>query len=104
MNAVVQRPNRSIQLFEPPPDAVYTIEATAQLVGVSRRVILRYCKRGLLSSVMDPARDGYYFDQRGIRRLRHIEKLRPLCCDPLASIKIILELMDKADRLYARTL
>src|SRR2546430_9567518 len=36
--------SREIQLFEPPPGALYTIDATSRIVDVPRRTILIYCK------------------------------------------------------------
>jgi DNA-binding transcriptional MerR regulator len=104
MNALVKVPPQAIELFDPPSSTVYTIEATAQLVDVPRRAILRYCQRRLLSPTSDPLRSGFYFDRSGIRRLRRIEGLRPLCCDALASIKIILDLMDEVERLNGQRL
>ena len=98
MDQLAIAPPREIELFEPPPNALYTIEATAQIVDVPRRTVVRYYKRGLVSPAVNPA-CGYYFDRDGIRRLRRIEALRPLCCDALASIKIILSLMDEVERL-----
>jgi DNA-binding transcriptional MerR regulator len=98
MDQLAIGPPHEIELFEPPPNALYTIEATAQIVDVPRRAVVRYYQRGLLSPAINPAR-GYYFDRDGIRRLRRIEALRPLCCDTFASIKIILSLMDEVERL-----
>jgi DNA-binding transcriptional MerR regulator len=95
-------PTLDIQLFEPPPGEVYTIEATAQLVDVPRRTIVRYCRYHLVAPAFDPAWTGYRFDRRAIRRLRRIEELRPLCRDTLGSIKIILDLMDEIERLNVR--
>jgi DNA-binding transcriptional MerR regulator len=84
--------SREIQLFDPPPDAVYTIEATSHLVNVSRRTILVYCKHHLLSPARATADNGYYFDRNAIRGLRRIEVLRTVCGDDFAGIKIILDL------------
>jgi DNA-binding transcriptional MerR regulator len=98
MNELATAPPRDIQLFEPPFDAVYSIEATAQIVDLPPRAVVCYYKHGLVFPVADPAR-GYYFNRDGIRRLRRIEGLRPLCRDTFASIKIILELMDEVERL-----
>lgn len=98
MDQLALAPPHEIELFEPLPNALYTIEATAQIVDVPRRAVVRYYKLGLLSPALNPAR-GYYFDRDGIRRLRRIEALRPLCCDALASLKIILRLMDEVERL-----
>jgi DNA-binding transcriptional MerR regulator len=95
----VERPMRAIQLFEPPPDAVYTIEATSHLVNVPRRMILVYCKhRLLLPATTD---HGYYFDRDAIRALRRIEALRTVCGDDFAGIKIILDLTAALERLQS---
>ena len=93
--------SRALQLFEPPTDAVYTIEATAHLVDMSRRTILVYCKHGLVSPAMEPADSGYYFDSNGIRALRRIDALRTLCGDDLIGIKMILDLMNEVERLHS---
>ena len=88
-----------IQLFEPPPDAVYTIEATSHLVKLSRRTILVYCKHHLLSpAAID---HGYYFDGDAIRTLRRIEALRTVCGDDLAGIKTILDLTAALEQLHS---
>jgi MerR family transcriptional regulator/heat shock protein HspR len=92
-------PSRAIQLFEPDPRTAYTIEMTAHLVGVPRHTILVYCKYGLVSPVVDPACGGYYFNDEAIRVLRRVEYLRDTCGVNLAGIKMILELMNKVERL-----
>ena len=97
----VERTNtRSIQLFEPPSDAVYTIETAAHLLDLPRRRILVYCKHRLLASVNDPA-DGYYFDRGAIKTLRRIESLRAIWGDNFRGIKIILDLMRELERLHS---
>ena len=50
---MVEAPSRALQLFDPPADAVYSIEAAAKLAGVPRRTILVYCKHRLLSPLID---------------------------------------------------
>lgn len=92
---------RAIERFEPPPNALYTIETTAQLVDLSRRTIVRYCKHGLVSSAVDPSDRGYYFDWSAIRTLRRIEGLRSVCGDDFPGIKIILDLMTQLERLQS---
>jgi DNA-binding transcriptional MerR regulator len=93
----MESPSREIQLFEPPPDAAYTIEETSRLVNVSRRTILVYCKHRLLSPVA--ADHGYYFDRDAIRGLRRIEALRTMCGHDFVGIKIILNLTAALERL-----
>ena len=91
--------SRAIQLYEPPQEAVYTIEATSHLVNVSPRTILVYCKHHLLSPVMATPDHGYHFDGDAIRGLRRIEALRTVCGNDFAGIKIILDLTAALERL-----
>ncbi len=90
--AIASVNSREIQLFDPPRDAIYTIEATSRLVNVSRHTILVYCKRHLLSPANATADHGYYFDRDAIHTLRRIEALRSVCGNDFAGIKIILDL------------
>jgi DNA-binding transcriptional MerR regulator len=99
--AIAPTRSREIQLFEPPPDAVYTIEATSRLVNVPRRTILVYCKHHLLSPASVTADHCYYFDRDAIRALRRIEVLRTICCNDFAGIKIILDLTAAVERLQS---
>jgi len=94
-----QTSSRAIQLFEPPTDGVYTIDATSRMVGIPRRIIVIYCKHKLLSPAFDTGDPGYYFDGDGIRALRRIEALRSVCGDHFASIKIILDQTAALERL-----
>ena len=100
-NGIVATPSRWLQLFDPPADAVYTIEAAVQLAGVPRRTILVYCKHRLLSPLLDIGVEGYSFDGDGIRSLRRIEALRTVCGDDFAGIRIILDLTKELERLQA---
>ena len=99
--AIAEIPSRAIQLFEPPEDAIYTIDATAHLVGVPRRTILVYCKHQLLSPVINGSDGGYCFDRDGVHALRRIEALRAVCGDDLSGIKIILDLTKELERLHS---
>jgi len=100
--AIVKAPSFEIELFDPPADALYSIETMAQLAGVPPRTILIYCKRRLISPVIDAADRGYSFDREAIRTVRRIEALRAICGDDLAGIKIILELTSELERLHRR--
>jgi DNA-binding transcriptional MerR regulator len=91
----------AIQLFEPPRDAIYTIEETSRLGNVSRRTILLYCKHRLLSPATTTPDHGYYFDRDAIHGLRRIEALRTLCGDDFAGIKLILDLTAALERLQS---
>lgn len=99
--AIFPTRSRAIQLYEPPQDAVYTIEATSHLVNVPRRTILVYCKHHLLSPVTATPDHGYHFDGDAIRGLRRIEALRTVCGNDFAGIKIILDLTAALERLQS---
>src|SRR5438093_12516560 len=91
-NEMVATPSRWLQLFDPPADAVYSIEAAAKLAGVPHRTILVYCKHRLLSPLLDTGAEGYSFDGDGIRSLRLIEALRTVCVDDFTGIRIFLDM------------
>ena len=99
MNVLDETRFRALQVFEPDSRAVYTIEATAHLVHLPRRMILVYCKHGLISPVVDAACGGYSFNDEAIRNLRRIEYLRTVCGINLVGIKMILRLMNEAELL-----
>jgi DNA-binding transcriptional MerR regulator len=99
--AITKAPPHGIELFEPPLDAIYTIEATSHLVDVPRRTIMIYCKHRLVVSVTNARESGYFFDREGIRALRRIEALGSICGNDLAGIKIILELTNALERLHS---
>ena len=91
----------AVTLFEPDPLAVYPIEAAARMGQVPRRMVLVYCKYGLISPLADK-QWGYWFTADTIRTLRRIADLRTICGDDLAGIAMILELLDEVQALRAQ--
>ena len=92
----------ALQLFEPEANTVYSIEAAGHIAQVPRRTILVYCKHGLVSPVSNPHRNGYYFNEEGIRTLRHIEYLRANHGINIIGIKIMLHLMKEMEYMRSR--
>jgi DNA-binding transcriptional MerR regulator len=90
----------TLQIFEPNPNIVYTIDATARLAAVPRHSILVYYKHGLLTPIID-AGGCLYFDDESIRMLRRIEFLRIARGVNIAGIKMTLDLMKEVERLQA---
>ena len=89
-----------IQLFEPDPNILYSIDATAHLAEVPRHTILVYFKHGLVAPLVGD--DGaFYFNDDAIRLLRRIEYLRSTCGLNLPGIKLALDLMNEVERLQA---
>ena len=95
----VETATTALQLFEPDTCALYTIEAAASLSQLPRRLIAIYCKYGLVSSVMDPACSGWYFNDEAIRILRRIEYLRSACGLNLVGIRLIMDLAREVEQL-----
>jgi DNA-binding transcriptional MerR regulator len=92
-------PITALQLFEPDARVVYTLDAVASLTQIRRRLIVVYCKHGLVSPVMDPACSGWYFNDEAIRILRRIENLRTAYGLNLVGLKLIVDLLTEVERL-----
>lgn len=90
-----------IQLFQPDPALLCGIDATAQLAGMSRRMILLCCKHRLVEAMIDSASGALYFDQDAVRHLRRIEALREFCGGSLDAVRMILALQDELGRVQA---
>ena len=89
----------ALQLFEPEPEAVYTIDTTARLAQTPRRTVLLYCKSGFITPAAAPESSGYHFNEQAIRALRRIDELRSKRGINLAGIRIILDLLNQVERL-----
>src|SRR5215471_14891566 len=88
-----------LQVNEPQPGVVYSLEAVVHLTGVSRRSILVYCKSGLVRSTGDPQQGEFSFDDEGIYQIRRVEHLRSVHGINLAGIRMIFDLMNELRRL-----
>ena len=97
----MRRQSLELQLFEPSPDAIYTIEAAARMANVPRHTILVYCKYKLLQRAEGTIPHGYYFSGDAIRSLRRIEALRSICGKNFAGIRVILELTTTLERMQS---
>jgi hypothetical protein len=91
----------AIQPFDPEPNAVYSIDAAAQLAGISRRMIVVYCKHNLISPSVDPALWGYWFTGGAIQRIRQIQGLKSRCQNEIQTLSTILGLLDEVRHLHA---
>jgi DNA-binding transcriptional MerR regulator len=93
------RDEQRLQLNEPQPGVVYSLDAVVHLTGVSRRSILVYCKSGLVRSTGDPQQGEFSFDDEAIYRIRRVEHLRSEHGINLAGIRMIFDLMNELERL-----
>jgi DNA-binding transcriptional MerR regulator len=90
-----------MELFQPKPDILYSLDATAHLAGVPRRLILIYCRAGLIRPVVQAPYGVMEFTEETIYTVRRIEHLRTVHGLDLAWIKILFALLDEVERLHA---
>jgi DNA-binding transcriptional MerR regulator len=94
-------PPRALELFQPKPGVLYSLDATAHLAGISRRSILIYCRAGLVRPVVQPPYGVMEFTEEAIYTLRRIEYLQTVHGLDLAWLKIMFDLLGEVERLRA---
>jgi len=90
-----------LELFQPKPNVLYSLDAAAHLAGVSRRSILIYCRAGLIRPVVLPPHGVMEFTEEAIYTVRQIEHLRTVNGPDLAWLKTMFDLLDEVERLRA---
>ncbi len=91
----------ALELFQPNPNVLYSLDAAAHLAGVPRRSILIYCRAGLVRPVVQPPYGVKEFTEEAIHNLRQIEHLRTVHDVDLAMLKTMFDLLDEVERLRA---
>lgn len=91
--------NDPIEVYEANPDAVYTLDVTSTLTGLTRHTILVYHRHGLVRPVGNPDEEGWYFNDEAVRILRRIQHLRAHYGANVEGLRLILELMSEVERL-----
>lgn len=94
-------PTREIELFQPDPQALYTLDVAARLAAVPRRSILIYCRIGLVRPIFQEPYGVMTFNEEAIYTVRRIETMRTVHGINLAGIKTMFELLDEVERLRA---
>jgi DNA-binding transcriptional MerR regulator len=94
-------PVLSIEVFQPKPDTLYSLDVAAHLAGVTRRAILIYCRAGLVHPVLQPPYGMMTFTEETIHAVRRIETLRTVHGLDVAWIKTMFDLLDEVERLRA---
>jgi hypothetical protein len=103
MSSNAKRIKLALEVFEPGPGALYSLDATAHLTEVSRRTILIYCRSGLIEPMKQPPYGALFFDEAAIRSIRQIERLRSTHGINLAGLRIIFDLLRELERLQEET-
>lgn len=91
----------SLELFQPHPNLLYSLDAAAHLAGVSRRSILIYCRAGLVRPVFQPPYGVMLFPEEAIYTVRRIEDVRTAHRSDIAWVKSMFDLLDELERLRA---
>jgi DNA-binding transcriptional MerR regulator len=91
----------ALELFQPKPNILYSLDAAAHLAGVPRRSILIYCRAGLVRPVFQPPYGVMEFTEEVIHTVRRIEHLRTVHSLDLAWLKTMFDLLDEVERLRA---
>ncbi len=94
-------PPLAMELFQPKPNVLYSLDAAAHLAGVPRRSILIYCRAGLVRPIVQPPYGVMEFTEEAIYTMRRIEYLRTVHGLDLAWIKTMFDLLDEVERLRA---
>jgi hypothetical protein len=95
------RASLALELFNPPADALYDIDMAARLSDLPRHTILVCCKYRLVRPMADSSDRGYQFTGKTIHALRRVAALREICGNDFLGMKIILELMNRLERMHS---
>jgi hypothetical protein len=93
------RDDLALELYEPNPAEVYTLEQVVRFTHLPRRQIVLFCRHGLVAPVMAPDAGGWTFNDEGIRRLRRLAELRAAYHLNLRALRLVAELFDEVERL-----
>jgi DNA-binding transcriptional MerR regulator len=91
----------ALELFQPRPNVLYSLDAAAHLAGVPRRSILIYYRAGLIRPVLQPPHGVMEFTEEAIHAVRRIEYLRTKHGLDLTWLKTMFDLLDEVERLRA---
>ena len=91
----------ALELFQPNPNVLYSLEATAHLARVPRRTILIYSRAGLVRPIFQPPYGIMAFPEEAIYTVRRVEALRAAHGLDVALIKIIFDLLHEVEHLRA---
>jgi len=95
------RASRALELFQPRPDEFYSLDAAAELAGVSRRELLTYCRAGIVRPAYQPPYGVMVFNDEAILAVRRLDRLRLVHGLDLGGLKAMAALLEEVERLRA---
>ena len=90
-----------LELFQPRPNVLYTLDAAAHIAGVPRRSLLVYCRAGLVRSEFQPPYGVMGFTEEAIHTVRRIEQVRRRHGPDLILLKTMFDLLEEVEQLRA---
>jgi DNA-binding transcriptional MerR regulator len=94
-------PPHALELFQPRPNVLYSLDAAAHIAGVPRRALLVYCRAGLVRSVLQPPYGVLAFSEEAIHAARRIEQVRTTHGPGLVLLKAMFDLVEEVEQLRA---
>jgi hypothetical protein len=82
---------------EIPASSLRDLDAAARFAGVSRRLLLAYCRAGFVSPHLPDGAGAVAFTGAAIQTVRRLEQLRVLHGLALSSLTTLFALLDEAD-------
>jgi len=91
----------AVEVWQPQPEVLYSLDAMVHLAGATRHSILIYCRAGLVQPVLQPPYGVMTFTEEAVYTVRRIERLRSVHRLDVAWIKTIFALLGEVERLRA---
>ena len=91
----------SLEMYQPQPDVLYSLDAAAHLAAVPRRALLVYCRAHLVQPVLLPPFGMMAFNEEAIYIVRRIEQLRAVHRCELAWLNTVCDLLSEVEHLQA---
>lgn len=91
----------ALELFQPKPNVLYSLDTAAHLADVPRRSLLIYWRAGLIQPLLQPPNKVPFFTEEAICTVRRIEYLRTIHGLDVTWIKTLFDLLEEVERLRA---
>jgi len=91
----------ALELFQPKPNVLYSLDTAAHLAEVPRRSLLIYWRAGLIQPVLQSPNKVPVFTEEAIRTVRRGEHLRTVHGLDVTWIKTLFDLLEEVERLRA---
>lgn len=92
-------PTLALELFQPKPNVLYSLDVAAHIAGASRRSVLIYCRAGFVQSVFQPPYGIMAFTEQAIHTIRRIEQVRTTYGMDFVWLKAMFDLTEELERL-----